>query len=102
MGVRIFSGGVESRLSPFIGRYIENVCTAIVSSLKTPRIIGRLKIEVEKQDVRLQVDGVDVVLDRNQRFAGTLVRETLRGMVLCLKGIDEEAILRIEMDLEKR
>jgi len=39
-------------------------------------------------------------LDKSHGFAKTIVRDTLRGMIHHLKGVDPEGIVRIEVEIE--
>lgn len=100
MRIRIYSNEVEAPLSPFIGRFLGNVCSGIAASLKTPQPIQHLRYELEGDAVRIQVNQIPVTLDMSQGFAKTIVRDTLRGMIRHLKLADPEGAIRIEIDME--
>src|SRR5262249_28382110 len=97
MRVRLFSGGRETFVSPFIAKFTSGVCCAVVSALKAPPARDRLAFEVAPESVAVLVDGAPVDLDSSQGFAATIVRDTLLGMVQSLKGIDARAPVRIEV-----
>ena len=98
MTVRIYSNGRACPLGPFVERFTGNVCRSVVDSLKGPGSAGRLRFDLDGDRVALAVDGVPVALDRGQGFAGTIARDTLRGMVRHLKGVDPDGPVRIEVD----
>jgi len=100
MRAHIYSGGAEIIANPFVAKFVGAVCTAIAASLKAPTAERKLTIELEGEQIRLQVDSTPLELDRNQGFAATLVRETIRGMLSQLKGIDGRAAVRIEVALD--
>jgi hypothetical protein len=100
MRTRIYTNGIEIAANPFVGRFVGAVCSAIAASLKAPPIERTLTIELEGEKIGLQADSTPLELDRNQGFAATLVRETIRGMLGQLKGIDAGAAVRIEVVLD--
>jgi hypothetical protein len=100
MRIRIFSNGIEAPLSPFIGKYLGNVCLGITKSLKTPQPIGTFKYELEGDIVRIEVNQIPVPLNMSQGFSRIIVRDTIRGMVRHLKLADPEGTIRIEVDME--
>ena len=99
MRTRIYSNGTEIYANPFVERFVGAVCSAIAASLKAPRAEQSVSIELEGEQIRLQVDSTPLELDRNQGFAATLVRDTIRGMIRQLKGIDAVAAVRIDIEL---
>jgi hypothetical protein len=101
MKVRIFSNEVEAPLSPFIGKFIGNVCYGITASLKTPQPIETLKCEVEGDVVRIEVNKTPVPMNMSQGFSRIIVRDTIRGMVRHLKLEDPNGTIRVEVELEK-
>lgn len=101
MRVRLFSNDIETAVNPFISRFVGNVGAAIAASLKAPRAAAQLEYCLEGELVRLQVDGTQISLDRSQGFARSIVRDTLRGMVCHLKGVDPEGIIRIQLDFSQ-
>ncbi len=100
MRVRLFCNDQESFVSPFIGKFTTNVCKAVAQSIKAPPFSRSIRFNLEGDTVRLHVDGISVLLDKSQGFAETIVRDTLKGMVQHLKGIDPGGTIRIEIDLE--
>ena len=100
MRIRLYSNGRELTVSPFIGKFIGNVCPAVAASLKGPRPEKRLRYELEADSIRIQVDGVPVPLDKSQGFAETISRDTLLGMIRHLKGVDQSGIICIEVEFE--
>jgi hypothetical protein len=100
MQIRLYSNEVEAPLSPFIGRFLGNVCAGIASSLKTPRPIRSLQFEMEGETVRIQVNRMQVLLNMSQGFSRVIVLDTLRGMVRHLKMEDPSGKVRIEVDME--
>ncbi len=100
MQVRLICDNVEAPVSPFIGRFIKNICAAIVDSLKTPPAEESIRFELQGDEVRLQIDGSPVSLGLNQGFAETIIRDTLRGMIRTLKGMDIRRKVSILVDLE--
>jgi hypothetical protein len=101
MRVRIYSNEVEAPLSPFIGKFLGNVCYGITASLKTPEPIETLKCELEGDVVRIEVNKIQVPMNMSQGFSRVIVRDTIRGMVRHLKLEDPEGAIRIEVELEK-
>jgi hypothetical protein len=99
MTVRLFSGGRECFVSPFIARFIANVCRAVAGSLKAPPAQGRIEFVLQEGRVELRVDGVTVPLDGRQGFASSIVEDTLRGLVRRLKEVDPEGPLRVEVEI---
>jgi hypothetical protein len=99
MRTRIYSNGTEISANPFVERFVGSVCSAIAASLKASRAEQSVSIELEGEQIRLQVDSTPLELDRNQGFAATLVRDTIRGMIRQLKGIDALAAVRIDIEL---
>jgi hypothetical protein len=100
MRIRIFSNGIEAPLSPFIGKFLGNVCFGIVSSLKTPLPIKSLKIEIDGEVVRIEVNQTLVPLNLSQGFSRIIILDTLRGMVRHLKMADPSGAIRIEVEME--
>jgi hypothetical protein len=100
MRIKLYNKGKELPVSPFIGKFIGNVCPAVAASLKGPRPAKTLRLELEGDSVRIQVDGVAVPLDKSQGFAETISRDTLLGMIRHLKGVDPGGLTCIEMEFE--
>jgi hypothetical protein len=101
MRVRLFCNDHETFVSPFIGKFTANVCKAVTESLKAPSSSRSIQFILQGDEVGLHVDGKQVLLDRSQGFAETIVRDTLKGMIRHLKAIDPEGVIRIEIDLEE-
>jgi hypothetical protein len=100
MQIRLYSNETEAPLSPFIGKFLANVCVGITSSLKTPQPIRSLQFEMEGETVRIQVNRLPVLLNMSQGFSRIIVLDTLRGMIRHLKMKDPNGKVRIEVDLE--
>ncbi len=98
--IRIVCNGTELIVGRFVGRFVAGVCSGIVEALKAPRPERRIEFELEAGLVRLWVDGTAVPMDRGQGFAQVIVRDTLRGMLQHLKGIDPDGNVRVETTLE--
>jgi len=99
MRVWLFCDNQEAPVSPFVARFLSNICFAIATSLKTPAAKKKIEFDLQGDEVRLQIDGASIPLGLNQGFAGTLIRGTLRGMVQDLKGIDLQRQIRIAVEL---
>jgi hypothetical protein len=100
MRVRIYSNEIEAPLSPFIGKFLGNVCIGITSSLKTPQPIKTLKYELDGDIVRIEVNRIPVPLNMSQGFSRIIVRDTIRGMIRHLKLNDPNGAIRIEVAME--
>ena len=100
MRIRIYSNEIEAPLTPFIGKFLGNVCIAIASSLKVPLPIRALDYELEGDAVRIQVNQTPVPLDLSRGFSRIIVLDTLRGMIRHLKLTDPNGAIRIEVDME--
>ena len=100
MRIRIYSNQIEAPLTPFIGKFLGNVCAAVAASLKTPQPIRILTYELEGDEVRIHVNGIPVPLNMSQGFSRIIVLDTLRGMIRHLKLTDPNGFICIEVDLE--
>ena len=100
MRIRIFSNEIEAPLSPFIGKFLGNVCIGIASSLKTPQPIKTLKYEIDGEIVRIEVNQMPVPLNMSQGFSRIIVLDTLRGMIRHLKLADPNGAIRIVVEME--
>jgi len=100
MRIRIYSNQIEAPLTPFIGKFLGNVCAGIAASLKTPQPIKNLQFELEGEDVRIQVNETPVPLDMSHGFSRIIVLDTIRGMIRHLKMADPNGAIRIEIDME--
>jgi hypothetical protein len=101
MRIHLYCNLVEAPLTHFIGRLVGSVCAGIAASLKIAVPIKHLCYELEGEDVRIQANQAPVPLDMSRGFAKTIVRDTLRGMICHLKGVDLDGLIRIEVDMEK-
>ena len=101
MRVRIYSNNVEAPLTPFIGKFIGNVCAGIAGSLKTPQPINALKYELDGDAVTIEVNHAPLSLDMSRGFSRIIVRDTIRGMIRHLKMADPNGAIRIEIDLRE-
>jgi hypothetical protein len=100
MRIHIFSNNVEGHLTPFIGKFLGNVCVAIAASLKTPQPIQTLLYEIEGETARIHVNQIFVPLNMSQGFSQIIILDTIRGMIRHLKLEDPAGALRIEIDME--
>lgn len=100
MRVRIYSNGIEAHLSPFIGKFLGNVCFGIASSLKTPEPIKTLQYDIDADLVRIEVNQEPVPLNLSQGFSRIIIVDTIRGMIRHLKMADPNGVIRIEVEME--
>ncbi len=100
MRIHIYSNDIEAPLTPFIGKFLGNVCLAAASSLKIPLPIRTLKYEIEGESVRILVNDTPVPLDMSRGFSRIIMLDTLRGMIRHLKMDDPNGNIRIEIDTE--
>jgi len=100
MRIRIYSNDIEAPLSPFIGKFLGNVCAGIADSLKTPRPINTLEYDIVGEAVQIQVNGNPVSLDLSHGFSRVIILDTIRGMIRHLKMADANGAIRIEIDME--
>jgi hypothetical protein len=97
----MYSNNVEAPLTPFIGKFIGNVCAGIAGSLKTPQPIKALKYELDGNAVSIEVNHMPLSLDMSHGFSRIIVLDTIRGMIRHLKMADPNGAIRIEIDLEE-
>jgi len=100
MRIRIYSNQTEAPLTPFIGRFLGNVCVGIASSLKIPQPIQTLSYDIDGESVQIKVNQLPVTLDRSHGFSRIIVLDTIRGMIRHLKMADPNGAIRIEIDTE--
>jgi hypothetical protein len=100
MRIRLYSNNIEAPLTPFIGKFLGNVCAAITASLKTPQPIKTFSYELDGDMVRILVNQVFIPLDMSQGFSRIIVLDTIRGMICHLKLADPNGVIRIEVDME--
>jgi hypothetical protein len=100
MRIHIFSNDIEAPLSPFIGKFLGNVCYAIAASLKTPEPIKTVKLEIEEETVRIEVNHTPVPLNLSQGFSRVIICDTVRGMIRHLRMDDPNGKIRFEVDME--
>jgi len=100
MRIRIYSNDIEAPLSPFIAKFLGNVCIGIADSLKTPRPIKTLNYEITGEAVRILINGNPVALDMSHGFSRVIILDTIRGMIRHLKMADVDGAIRIEIDRE--
>jgi hypothetical protein len=96
----MYSNNIEAPLTPFIGKFLGNVCAAITASLKTPQPIKTFRYELYGDMVRISVNKVFVPLDLSQGFSRIIILDTIRGMIRHLKLADPDGAIRIEVDME--
>lgn len=101
MRIRIYSNQIEAPLTPFIGKFLGNVCYGIAASLKTPQPIKTLLYEIDGESVQIQVNRTPVTLDLSHGFSRVIVLDTIRGMIRHLKMADPNGAIRIEIDMER-
>ena len=100
MKIRMWSNEIEANLTPFIGKYIGNVCLAIVASLKTAEPARTLRYDILGESVRIALNGSPLPLDLASGFAEKIILDTIRGMIRLLKMADPSGAIRIEIDTE--
>jgi hypothetical protein len=100
MRIRLFSNEIEAPLSPFIGKFLGNVCYGIAASLKTPEPVRNVTCEVEGEMVRIDVNHAPVPLNLSQGFSRIIIHDTVRGMIRRLRMDDPSGKIRIEVDME--
>ena len=100
MRIRLFSNEIEAPLSPFIGKFLGNVCFGVASSLKTPLPIKNLKYELEGEAVHIEINHTRVPLNMSQGFSRIIIHDTLRGMIRHLKLADPNGAIRIVVEME--
>lgn len=99
MRARLYNNGAEIQANSFVERFVGAVCAAIAGSLKAPHAEKSIAIDLFGDYVAFQIDSAPVALDKNQGFAGKIIRETIRGMVRSLKGIEPGSVLRIVVEI---
>jgi hypothetical protein len=87
-------------MSPFIGKFLGNVCYGIAASLKTPEPIRTIKCEIEGETVRIEVNNTLVPLNLSQGFSRIIICDTIRGMIRHLRMDDPNGKIRFEVDME--
>ena len=97
----MWSNEIEASLTSFIGKYIGNVCLAIVASLKTSAPAGTLIYNVSGESVRIILNGSPLPLNLSSGFAEKMILDTIRGMIRLLKMDDPAGNIRIEIELEE-
>ena len=100
MRIRLYSNNIEAHLTPFIGKFLANVCEGITTSLKTPLPIKTFRYELEGETVRVFVNQESVPLDMSRGFSRIIILDTIRGMIQHLTLADPNGAIRIEVDLE--
>jgi hypothetical protein len=97
----MYSNQIEAHLTPFIGKFLGNVCAGIAASLKTPQPIRNLSYDIDGENVQIKVNLAPVTLDISHGFSRVIVLDTIRGMIRHLKMADPNGVIRIEIDLEE-
>ena len=100
MRIRIYSNGTEAHLTPFIGKFIANVCAGIAASLKTPLPIRSLSYDIVDEDVRIDINSTPVPMDLSHGFSRIIVLDAIRGMIRHLKMADPNGAIRIDIEME--
>ena len=99
MTTKIWAGGAEIPLNPFVATLVGNVVKGIVSALKG--ISGapeRIELQMHQHAVtRLEVNYQPVSLQMASGFAQRIISSTLAGMLAPLKGAESaaEVIIRV-------
>jgi hypothetical protein len=100
MRIRIYSNQIEAHLTPFIGKFLGNVCAGIAASLKIPQPIRTLQYDIDGEDVQIQANHAAVPLNLSNGFSRIIILDTIRGMIRHLKMADPNGAIRIEIDME--
>ena len=95
----MWSNEAEADLTPFIGKYIGNVCLAIAASLKAPESVRTLRYDISGESVRITLNGSPLPLNLGSGFAEKMILDTIRGMIRLLKMADPSGVIRIEINL---
>ena len=89
-------------MTPFVGKYIANVCLAVVASLKTrEESVSALRYDVFGESVRVTLNGDPLPLNLNSGFVEKMIHDTIRGVIRLLKMDDPSGAIRIEINLEE-
>jgi hypothetical protein len=99
MKIHLWSNEIEAPLTPFIGRYVGNVCVGIVDALKTSAPVRTLRYDVAGDSVRILLNGEPLPLNLASGFAEKMILDTVRGMIRRLKMDDPAGAIRIEIEL---
>ena len=100
MKTRLFSNQIEAHMTPFIGRFVGNVCTGMAASLKLPEKIRSLSYDVDGENILIKVNQESVPLNLSNGFSRVIILDTVRGMLHHLKMADLDGAIRIDIDLE--
>jgi len=87
-------------MTPFIGRFVANVCTGMAASLKLSAAMRNLSYDIDGESVQIQVNREAVPLNLSNGFSRIIILDTVRGMLRHLKMADPNGTIRIEIDLE--
>lgn len=96
----MFSNQIEAHMTPFIGRFVGNVCAGMAASLKLPERIRSLSYDIDGENVLIKVNQESVPLNLSNGFSRIIILDTVRGMIRHLKMADTSGAIRIDIDLE--
>jgi hypothetical protein len=88
---------VSVELNPFVDEFLTRTVVGAVSSLKGAQNIDGLELHLERNDVRIIVNGNELPLTP---FPKEIITNTIIGLVSPLKGVDKVDTLRIRIRAE--
>lgn len=81
-------------LDNFVQRYIDNIVSAILSSLKDTGAIKSVDLTIERDQVSIVLNNAVVTLTP---FASLIIRNTLVGMISSLHGVHTIASMQLNI-----
>jgi hypothetical protein len=84
-------------LNPFVHEFLTRTVVGAVSSLKGAENIQGLKLYLERNDVKIIVNGHELPLTP---FPKEIITNTIIGLVSPLKGVDKVDSLKINITAE--
>jgi len=88
---------VPVELNPFVDEFLTRTVVGVVSSLKGARSIQSLVLCLERDDVKIVVNGNELPLTP---FPKEIITNTIIGLVSPLKGVDKVDSLKINVRAE--
>jgi hypothetical protein len=85
---------VPAELNPFVDEFLTRTVVGGVSSLKGTGDIQNLKLDLERDDVKIIVNGHELPLTP---FPKEIITNTIIGLVSPLKGVDKVDSLKINI-----
>ena len=88
---------VSVQLNPFVDEFLTRTVVGAVSSLKGAENIQGLQLYLERNDVRIVVNGNELPLTP---FPKEIITNTIVGLVSPLKGVEKVDSLKINIRAE--